>query len=120
MTIQETVERLTQTYTRQMNMLELFPDLDIRYVSDSTISLGHATYAENMHTLHQIRQTLPATLESYYMNGPTLSLRYVSGPLDIIFYCTDVEHALLKVGGGKCSLQSQTTTETTQEVVCAL
>ena len=115
------IERLRKEakrkYTLEISTLDFvetnrFAD-DVQFISDACIYMHETTYAENVKTLVMLRRLMKLELMSYHINGG-LAIRYghEDTPCDIIFFCTDVEHALEKVSNGKCSLVTETHTET--------
>ena len=91
----------------------------ISHVSRRDVFFNDMSYEENNIMLSKLSRLYGKyTLKKYYMNGYRLSATYHFVDFDANFFYTDSEHALEKLSGGKCSIETKN--DTTQYVVCGI
>ena len=126
MTPAEAIDQSRETIARLESViagLEKLPDsVQVDSVSATGILFRNATYAENMATLHVIRQAFgEVELYQYYASyDGTLALQYETQSVSVILYCTDTENALARASGGKCRLVTERREIVDQTVVCGI
>ena len=126
MTPAEAIDQSRQTIARltlAVAALEKLPDsVQVDSAGLSGILIRPSTYAENMATLHAIRQAFgEVELYQYYASyDGTLALQYKTQAVSITLYCTDIENALARVSGGKCKIVTQKREIIDQTVVCGI
>lgn len=86
-------------------------------VSMVSVFMVDSTYEEMVEMLHGKKYEL----NSYYMgSGGTLAVSYDIEGIDFTFFCTDAEHALEKISGGKCKIETKETINKEKAVVCSM
>ena len=108
------LERETEAHNKQMAILNRIPEsLDVNGIYTYGVHLAHATYEENMKTLHLIRQHCGNyKLDAYgATNKDSLYLAYTFEGFELFMNCTDPDNALAIVSDGKCKF------EDTEEVI---
>ena len=99
-----------------MIILEMLPEsLDASSAYLNTVHLNAAPYAENMETLHLIREHCGNYKLGWYGTSrkDVLSLQYIFDGFKLFMTCTDAENALAIVSDGKCKF------EDTEEIIKA-
>lgn len=119
MDIQELIKKENERHREYLSLIEKTISLgiadNVSQFSVGSVFICASPFSDQMEILTTIRRTMTATMTTYHENGGCLAIRYDVGDdgLEILLFCTDLENALEKVSGGKCSLVETTHTETT-------
>lgn len=119
MKISEEINKMKDQYDRDIRLLSLLIAVEhlITHVTSGVIYTIDTTYEEIKNTLHTFSSIYGKyTMMYYYINNGRLAILYKFDNFELQIFCTDVENALNKVGGGKCRIEE--TTETVKHVVC--
>lgn len=114
---EEFKQQLKDKYELTLKTLDLIPeDMPLQDVGPGTASLG-GTYEEVSAMRSRLRKQLGNYKMKYYFPScGSLSIRYFYPGLDVHFWASNAEQALLELTGGTCHIETVATTE--KKVVC--
>ena len=121
---EQIIDWAESVYKRQLQKIEQLPD-DFEGafgLEGCTIRLGPGTYADNLVILRTLRMQMKTTYEirTYFMHEGCLTIYYnFDNGLVLNMDCTDYEHTLKLISGGKCKIVTNQP-EPELEVVCNL